>query len=387
MSSLIDYCQTEKELEYVIAYEELDKPSFAKAAKAVGKNESTVRRILHRVRNRAAIQGDSPHHDMTHSVPDTHVVKGVSTLYGDEGQVKQQWVKSDLKKDAQIEAFRALVEGMKEDITPVAPVPNTRNEGGDDLLNMYTIADAHLGVLVSETEGEQDFDLQEGETLLRNWFDHMIDASPDASVGLINVIGDMLHVDGFVAKTVQSGHPLDASARFPDIIKGVVRTLRYIVQRALTKHDSVHLVLTTGNHDIASTAWLRELFDALYEDEPRVRVDTSHKMYIAYQFGDVMLGFHHGDRKKGQQLPLLFATDFSGIWGETEFRYIHTGHLHHHDVKEYSGATVEQHSTLTPRDAYAEWNGYRSHRKATTITYHRFHGEVGRTTATPCMLD
>lgn len=384
--SLEQYCHTEKERAYTKAFEEHG-PQWTMIAKMFDKKESTVRTTVGRVRARAAIQGFSPDDDMVHTAPATHVVKGVSTLYDDAGGVKQQWVKTDLKKQAIMESLRAMVDGMKEEIDPVAPVPmNKSEETNEDLLNMYTIADTHLGMLANREESGANYDLDKGEELLKEWFDSIIDKTPNASCCLINCLGDLLHQDSYFAETPQSKHRLDSDSRFPEIVRTTIRVMRYIIQKALTKHDEVNLVLTTGNHDMSSTVWLRELFEALYEHDPRVHVDTRQKIYLAVQFGDVMLAFHHGDRKKGVALPLLFATDYAEIWGETEYRYAHVGHLHHQEVKEYSGMIVEQHATLAAKDAYASWGGYRSTRKANCITYHRHYGEVGRVTVTPDML-
>ncbi len=47
---------------------------------------------------------------------------------------------------------------------------------------------------------------------------------------------------------------------------------------------------------------------------------------------------------------------------------------------------LEQHATLSAKDAYAVRGGYSSKRSAVVITYHLEHGEVGRNTINPNML-
>jgi hypothetical protein len=99
-----------------------------------------------------------------------------------------------------------------------------------------------------------------------------------------------------------------------------------------------------------------------------------------------MLGFHHGHLRKNEQLPLLFASQFPQVWGNTSKRYVHTGHRHHVEEKEHSGVTVIQHPTLAARDAYAARGGWIAERQVRAISYHAEHGEVARTTVVPEML-
>jgi hypothetical protein len=56
----------------------------------------------------------------------------------------------------------------------------------------------------------------------------------------------------------------------------------------LAKHKNVHVILAEGNHDMASSVWLRTMFKALYENEPRITVDDSALPYYAHEFGNVM---------------------------------------------------------------------------------------------------
>lgn len=387
---LKQYCKTETELAYVEAYQQYgDTMRWADIAEMFGKKENTVRLAVKRVKDRAAIQGDMPELDLTHPVPDTHVVKGVSTLYDEEGGMKMQWVKADLKKEAVYEAFEQLILGMKDEIKPVDPVIPSFGHGETDnsLMNMYNIADSHLGMLAWKEESGENYNLDKGESLLCRWFEAMINQSANAGSCVINCLGDLIHYDSYDSVTPTHGNLLDTDSRYPEIVRAGIRCIRYIVQKALEKHEKVNLVITTGNHDPSSTVWLRELFSVLYENEPRVFVETKHKNFLAYTFGNVMLAFHHGHtKKKGESLALLFATDYPDVWGKTVYRYAHTGHLHHLDIKEHSGMIIEQHSTLAPKDAHAASNGYRNMRKATGITYHYDYGEVGRTTITPEMI-
>jgi len=148
----------------------------------------------------------------------------------------------------------------------------------------------------------------------------------------------------------------------------------------------VVVLMAEGNHDISSSIWLRTMFNALYEKEPRVEVIDSEMPYYVYQHGLTMIAFHHGHLKKNDQLPLLFAAQFARVWGDTEKRYCHSGHRHHVEEKEHSGMTVVQHPTLAARDAYASRGGWIAERQVSAITYHKRYGQVAKITITPDML-
>jgi hypothetical protein len=105
------------------------------------------------------------------------------------------------------------------------------------------------------------------------------------------------------------------------------------------------------------------------------------------RFGKCLLGAHHGDRVKMQDLPLLMAVDRPVDWGQTEFRYISTGHIHHDVVKEVQGVRVESLRTLAGKDPYHAFKGYRSLRDTRCVVYHEDYGEIERYTVGAAMLE
>jgi len=149
----------------------------------------------------------------------------------------------------------------------------------------------------------------------------------------------------------------------------------------------VHLVMAEGNHDPASSIWLRELFRALYEDEPRITVDLSPDPYYCVEHGLTSLFFHHGHKRKPTAVSDVFAAKFREVFGRTKFSYAHMGHLHHVDAKENNLMIVEQHRTLAGSDAYASRGGWLSGRDACVITYHAAYGEGGRSRINSKMLE
>jgi hypothetical protein len=374
---------TETQAAYVDAV--IEHGSQRSAAKALGIGESSLRGGLERLKRSASLRGYSPAHDMTRTVPDTHVVKGVSTYYDSEGKVAGQWVKSSLDNEKAEQAKKAALEALAADL-PRLPPSRPPAQSMAALCNVYTLTDSHVGSLCWGKEAGADWDLKIAEATLAGCFAQMIQSSPMAHTAVVAQLGDFLHQDGISPVTPTSGHVLDADGRFTKVVQVAVRLLRRVVDMALASHQHVIVLMAEGNHDISSSIWLRTLFAALYENEPRVTVIDSPLPYYVHRHGQTMLAWHHGHLRKPEQLPILFAAQFPQEWGTTTKRYAHTGHRHHVEEKEHSGMKVFQHPTLTARDAYAARGGWLAERQVTAITYHDAFGEVGRVTITPEML-
>lgn len=360
--------------------------SMRRAAKELGVGESTVRGAMFRLKAFAAGQGWAPEHSMTRTVPDGFKVARISTNYREDGSVGQQWVIGTPDKERQDELLREAFAAMADELPRQKPI-NPPDQTFANLANVYTLTDCHVGMLAWEKENlEGNWDLEIAERTLSGCFEYMVNSSPAARVGIVAQLGDWLHSDGLAAVTPTSGHLLDQDGRFPKVVKAAIRILRRVVNYALTRHEQVIVLMAEGNHDLASSVWLRAMFQALYENEPRVTVIDSELPYYVYQHGKTMLAWHHGHLKKNDQLPILFASQFPQAWGATTLRYAHCGHRHHVEEKEHSGMTVIQHSTLAQRDAYASRGGWMSVRQCTAITYHAEFGQVSRVTVTPEML-
>jgi len=352
-----------------------------------GRIENAKRRgISSTIEKLETLHGWNPDADLTKPIPSPLVIRGTSTLYGDDGALKLQWVKTKLSQDQADAAIRAAISALSETMPRAVPVERP-NHCSDQLLNLYTFTDCHVGMKAWAKETGDDWDLDITERMLKSAFDYLVHASPPAFTCIINQLGDFLHFDSLSAITPLHGNLLDADSRFSKVVKVAIRILRYIIDQALLRHDKVIVIMAEGNHDPASSVWLRHLFSLLYENEPRVQVIDCETPYIAYQHGINMLAFHHGHLTKPDQLPILFAATYPEMWGATTKRYAHSGHQHHMYEKEHSGMTVTQHRTIAARDAYAARGGWIADREIQAITYNALSGKAGTIICTPEMLN
>lgn len=360
--------------------------SNRKAADFLGIHPRNIYQTLVSVKKKAALAGYSPDHDMTHEVPSPYVVKGTSTLYGEDGEKKLQWVKTSLDRERFEAVLKEYVEWLATDargMAPLVPAPPSVNA---DLLSVYAIGDPHFGMFSWSAETGEDFDLKEAERITGRAIDRLVTCSPESERALILELGDLLHADNSSNTTPQHHNVLDVDTRFAKIMQVALRALKHAISRALEKHKHVDVWIIGGNHDPHSSFAIAMCLAAFYENEPRVKIDLSPAKFRYLRFGNVLVGSHHGDGLKMEQLPAIMATDRPQDWGETKYRYWYLGDIHHLTRKEFPGVVAETFRTLAARDAWHSGKGYRSGRDMQLIVHSKDFGEVERHRADVAML-
>jgi hypothetical protein len=311
------------------------------------------------------------------SAPANYHVKGVSTLYGAEGEIKQQWVKTDQDKE---NGTAALIEAVKEvfaEAPRIAPTAAPKSVMSD-LLTVYPIGDHHFGMHSWAEETGNDYDLRIAEDLLIGAMERLVMSAPPSETAIINDVGDYIHINDKTNRTPASGHILDTDSRYAKIIRVGVKVLRRCMDMALGRHKRVILEVKPGNHNWDAYVVLQVALGLLYENEPRVTVTQSPAWYTYHRFGKCLIGFTHGDKSKMETLGETMAADRPEDWGATIHRYWYTGHIHSRKVVEGRGWTAESFRTLAPGDAYAVGAGYRSGRDMNAIVLNKDHGEIER---------
>lgn len=354
--------------------------SQRKAAVALGLNRRTIERRVAAL----ASKGYSPEHDMTHTVPDGYKVKGVSTLYREDGSVAAQWVKSTADEERRKAIIEESFTAMMRDLKPLPPRKESRKDYRDDLLAAYPWGDPHVGMRAWAKECGADWDLAIAQNVHRIVVDDLVSRSQPAEQALLVNLGDLLHYDSMMPMTARSGHMLDADGRYNKMIRVATEVMTQFVESALTSHKRVHVISAIGNHDETGAQWMALLLEQKYANNKRVTVDTSPSVFNYYRWEQNFIGVHHGHTvKKVDQLPAIMATDRPKDWGECANRAWWTGHVHHEAVKEFPGCIVETFGTLSTPDAYATAGGWRSRQNAYAIELHATGGEVDRHRSNP----
>lgn len=420
---------TDRQRQFLKAIEEFG--STNAAAKSLGLRESTIRRSIQSLKIKAAQRGYAPEHGLLHTLPEGLELKGTSILYDANGKVEaywnrsrlagreeeetiqlpdpkkivkssklydqtgkviQQWVTEKVDDIARETLWQAFADGLRSELPRVKPIKAPK-EVHENLLAAYPVGDHHFGMLSWHQETGEDYDLKIAEELLMGATDYLVKVAPPCRMAMIALLGDFMHYDGMEPVTPTNKHMLDADGRFGKMVSAAIRSTRAMINLALLRHKFVHIKVAIGNHDPSSTIFLAQCLAAIYENEPRVTVDTSPSHFLYFEFGKCLIGVHHGHGAKMDDLPLIMATDQPDAWGRTRHRYWWTGHIHHGKMKsvisnaqDYAGCTVESFRVLAPPDAWAAGKGYRSVRDMKAIILHAEHGEVARHTVNPEML-
>jgi hypothetical protein len=352
--------------------------SGRKAADKLGVHHSNVNRAVAAVKKKAAAAGFSPEHDMLHTVPEGFSVKGVSTLYNEDGKAVAQWVKSRKEDSDAEETLREFIAGLAEPIKGKAPNVKPPKLADEDLLAVYPMGDPHFGMLAMAAECGEDFRLEDAVDRTRAAFDRLVDAAPPAHTALIAELGDFFHSDNEQNRTARSGAALDTSNRWAEVLQAGLHTMIYCVQKCRSKHKKVIVRIVRGNHDTHSSFALSLALAAYFHDVPGVEIVVDPASYWYFEFGAVLIGLTHGDGAKMTDLAGIMSVDCREAWGRTVHRYWYQGHIHNKQMRELYGAMAESFRTLAGKDAWHSAEGYRSGSDMHLIVHHRKYGEWQR---------
>lgn len=353
--------------------------SLRAAARAKNMNVNAARSAIEAVRTKAALRGYAPGHFSDGVAPGYRMGK-VTIQRGPNG-VERVWERQHPDAELRALEMQARLDALRESVPKAKPL-TAPARCNDDLLTVYPQGDPHAGLYAWEAETGEHFDLDEFERINKAAIDRAVASSPASATALFIDLGDSTHADNSKNRTPGHGHALDVHGRHGEVIRRVMSLKRYQMARLLEKHSRVIHRNNPGNHDEETALSLSIMLEAFYENEPRAQIVTSPNPYWYFGFGNNLIATTHGDGAKGKDLPLLMAVDAPDLWASSQHgtRVWHVGHVHHKDVKDYPGVTVEYHRTLAAPDNYTHAAGYRSKRTMEAVTYHRTDGEVERST-------
>lgn len=352
--------------------------SINAAARETNVARSTIQNAKKQVERKAAVAGYSPEHDLTHTVAPGQNLKGASTLYGPDGEVKLQWVKTERDREQQFQIAEEFINSLVNDIKGKArkvPKPKTCLK---DMLAMYPVGDPHIGMYSWNQETGEDYDLKiaEQDNLMAS--ERIVEVTPAAKTAIILPLGDIFHSDNQENRTRRSGAVLDVDGRLGKVVEVGQHIMTHKIDTALKKHQQVIVKCMIGNHDEVLAQMLSFILAAYYHNEKRVQVDISPNLFWYYEFGKVLLGSTHGHTVKAEELAEIMATDQPEAWGRTLYRHWLGGHIHHKRILELRGCTYESFNTLASKDNWHHSEGYRAKRNIHSIIYHNEYGETER---------
>lgn len=323
-------------------------------------------------------------HGEEYAVPEGHSVKGESALVDAEGRVIQKWVKT--REDGGASNMLAALESAIASYNGCAILPPAPEYTSAETLTVYPIVDLHLGLYAWAAETGASFDLDIASDLLRGSVKNLVARSANSETAIVLDLGDYFHTDSSRNQTERSKNVLDVDTRYARVLQVGYELVVECIELALQKHQFVIYRKLPGNHDEESSKLLAVAIAAHFRNESRVTVDTNPSRFFMHRFCKVMVTATHGDMLKMGDMAGFAATNWPREWGDTEFRYGYTGHVHHDRAKVHNGLRAESFNTLTAKDAWHAGMGFSSPRTAVSITLHREFGEIDRLTVSLPML-
>jgi hypothetical protein len=345
------------------------------AAKLLKTSTSNVGHTLNRIKAKAASKTIHHGDGSQEKVEDPFHIKGRSVLYDDAGNVKIQWVKTDLDKEQQAENIKDYIYGLCEEIPARKARKLTQfKKHTSELMTGIFIGDAHIGMYAHGKETKHsDFDSDIATEQLRDAIDYLVDKAEVTETGLLVDVGDYLHTNGQQNMTF-NGTPQDADTRQGPVHRKAALCMIYMIDKMLDKFKKVTVVVAKGNHDTDTSSVIRIGVSLAFRNESRVTVLDSDGFYNYIEYGNWLLGIHHGDKQKPESLASSMARDMPKSWGRTTSRMWCVGHFHKENVKILPGVKYKVFAALPPPDAWHASKGYMGDGEMEMLTFRKSGG-------------
>jgi hypothetical protein len=255
---------------------------------------------------------------------------------------------------------------------------------------LYEIAmyDLHFGRLTWDEESGENYDIKISEKLIKSAFMKLLAAVKDYSVEriLFPVGNDFFNVDSKF-NTTTAGTPQQEDTRWQKTFRRGREICVSMIDQC-SQIAPVDVLIIPGNHDQQRSFYLGEVLSAWYQNNKQVTIDNRSSIFKYYVYGNVLLGFTHGNDIKLEKLPFVMANDNPEQWARSKYREWHTGDKHHKKgltpfEDEGSGMLVRIIRSLVPYDAWTFNSGYRSLRAAESFLWSKSEGLKALFTAMP----
>lgn len=234
-------------------------------------------------------------------------------------------------------------------------------------LGIVNLFDAHLDKIPIKSTCGVETTVEQNIEVFLNTVDRICGelVRQDVDEIVFPVGNDLFHTNGFNSQTKKGtqieyyGSPEDNYYIICDAITEAVTRLAVVAKK------TVKVIMIKGNHDEDKVTvlgyWLERMFKGT-----NVEVDYLRKQRKYIQFGKNLIGFAHGDKEKQKmaQLPLIMATEAKELWGNTVYRKMYLGDLHHGfefqflKAKDHPGVEVEYLRSVGTTDSWHEDFGW-----------------------------
>jgi len=219
-------------------------------------------------------------------------------------------------------------------------------------------------------DGVSDYD----ETLGKIF--HYLDNNEFNKILLVSG-GDLLHVDNHQSTTAR-GTQLETTD-LTQAWEDAYDFLDMLIDKALNSAMETELLYIPGNHDTTTGHTIMKALERVYQKEDRLHIDSAQEMFKATLLGHNFIGATHGVKKNKKDYPMIYATQYSTLWGKEGVfsREVLTGHFHNEHVVDMNGLLIRQNPTRNPTDQWHKDNGFvGAHKRFLMVEYSEYEPEM-----------
>ena len=238
-------------------------------------------------------------------------------------------------------------------------IEDYKYDGGNKLLEL-PFFDVHFGKYADPNEtGQEPYNLEIAETIFKNAIMDILSKVDAYGLDIMRIVfpigQDFFHFDT-INGTTTSGTPVDTDGKWHKVFEKGVEVLIWAIEQ-LRVVAPVDVFYVAGNHDKAMSYYATVGLYHLYRESENVNVLLGLQPRRYVKFGKCLIGFSHG-RKEGKRIQDMMQLEVPEYWGETQFREMHMGDLHHEASDEGGGVMYRRISSITPPDEWHAEKGY-----------------------------
>jgi len=256
------------------------------------------------------------------------------------------------------ESIIEQLDGLKAEIPRLPAVKKRGPDVNNGVLLELMITDLHIGKVGFDPHTlEFNWSPEEALRIYADCVSYLLEQVDEPIEKIVIPTGnDLLHINSD-QNTTKKGTQMHTGDMFGRLFVRTRETICAIVDEMQEKAP-VEIVMVPGNHDADAVFSLGDSLSVRYENSTRVSVnnDPIRRKYV--RFGKSLIGYDHGDKAKVSDLFHAPGQDRPLDFGETEYRYMHIGHLHKNAVypkfwkEEKFGVEVEICPSLSPIDQW-----------------------------------
>ena len=263
------------------------------------------------------------------------------------------------------DAINCAKDAFKEAILPYdvekwkVELEDEIEEYDDNKLMEIPPVELHLGKRADTIESGEDYDLDIASNRFFDIITSIVEKQKIEKCGkcLLVIGGDFFNAESDYATSIHKIPQQEAASSLKTFTKGLRMYISAIF--TLKKYfKKIDVMLCAGNHARSKETYLYLTLEQRFYNDNAVKFVDNYRKTQAYEFGDCVIFYNHGDVKMNQLLKSIPA-GFPNIWGKHKYRELHLGHLHkEYTVNDDGGMITRRIGAPCSTDAWHEENRF-----------------------------